>query len=185
MKSEALEILRQAEAEREREGWVPDYARGDSDLWTFTLVKLALVDAFRMLRRVGGNVGPAKLRAAWPAYQIEQADFVQQSINKTLRRSRSSPAYATAMTATRMEMVLVGWVDEDGISHPAWMQGPLLAVPEYREKLDAWVFAELRRESSRDLCRRKGWALRTMQWQRDKAAGMIADRLNRAKVAVW
>lgn len=185
MKPGALELLRQAEAEREREGWIPDYARGDADLWTFTLVKLVLVDAFRMLRRVGGKVGPAQMRAAWPDYQVEQGDFVQQSLNKTLRQSRSSPTYSTMMTATRMEMVLIGWTDGDGNSHPAWLQGPLLVMPEYREKLEAWVFAELRRESSKDLCQRKGWALRTMQWQRDKAAGMIADRLNRAKLVVW
>jgi hypothetical protein len=185
MKSEALEILRQAEAEREREGWVQDYALGDSDLWTFKHVKLALVDAFRMLRRVGGSVGPARLKAAWPAYQLEQGDFVQQSINKTLRPARSTASYSTAMTATRMEMVLTGWTDDEGDKHSAWLAGRLLSVPEYREKLEAWVFAELRGESSRDLCERKRWALRTMQWQRDKAAGMIAERLNAAGLEVW
>lgn len=185
MKAATLEILRQAEAEREREGWVPEHALGDAELWTFKHVKLALVDAFRMLRRVGGRVGPSGLKAAWPTYQLEQGDFVQQSINKTLRPARSTAEYATAMTATRMEMILLGWTDQDGGQHSAWLAGRMLSVPEYREKLEAWVFAELRGESSRDLCERRKWALRTMQWQRDKAAGMIAERLNQARVGVW
>lgn len=82
-------------------------------------------------------------------------------------------------------MVLLGWKDADGIDHPTWLAGELLLVPEDRDKLEAWVLAELRGESTKDLCHRKRWALRTAQWQRDRAAAMVADRLNRLGVEVW
>lgn len=65
------------------------------------------------------------------------------------------------------------------------MGGPLPSAPEHREKLEAWVLAQLRGQSSVDLAERRGWALRTMQWGRDKAAGIVAYRLNRLGVDVW
>lgn len=176
MNSEKREILLQAEREREREGWIPEHTLGDSELWTFKLVKAALVDAYRMLRRVGGQVGPGRLKAAWPT-SYDPRDYPPE-------KSKTSP-YRMGMTVTRMEMVVLGWTDEDRIQHSSWLAGALLTVPEYREKLEAWVFAELRGESSIDLCYRMKWPLRTMQWQRDKAAGIVADRLNRAGVTVW
>jgi len=163
---------------------IPDYAKGEQELWTPKLVKEALVDAFRMLRRVGGRVGPAQARAYWPEFQMDQADFMEQSIAGTLRdRNTSPPAYRTRINVTRMEMVLLGWKDEDGKQHKAWLVG----VPDadLRLKLEAWIFAELRGEATTDLCLRMGWALATFKRHRDRAAGVIAQRLNMAKVEVF
>ena len=157
---------------------IPDYAKGDQELWTYKLVKDALVDAFRMLRRTGGRVGPAAVRAAWPTYRMDQADFVEQAIAGTLKDSSSSaPVDRTRMTVTRMEMVLCGWKDEDGREHPAWLAG--IPDTELREKLEAWVFAELRGTATTDLCVRKGWALATFKRHRDRAAGCKPRRPER------
>lgn len=163
---------------------IPDYARGTQELWTAKSVKVVLVDSYRMLKRVGGRVGPAGMKAAWPDYQVEAGDFVQQSLNKTLKTPKIAATYSSDMTVTRMEMVLCGWTDE-GTDHPAWMAGNLLAVPDLRDKLLAWIRAEVRGESFSDLCRRKHWALATAKRLRDRAAFMIADRLNRAGVVPW
>lgn len=163
---------------------IPDYAEGDQELWTPKLVKDALVDAFRMLRRVGGRVGPAQARAYWPEFQIDQADFMEQSIAGTLKEKPSPPAYRTRMSVTRMEHVLFGWRDDLG-DHPAWLAGPLLEAEDLRYKLVQWVHSELREESTTDLCLRKGWALASFKRHRDRAAGVIAIRLNKANVPIW
>lgn len=158
------------------------YAKTDQDLWTVKLVKDALVDAFRMLRHSGGRVGPRGMKAAWPEYAMDMADFNEQSIAGTLRQQRPKPSYSTRMNPTRMEMVLLGWKDDAG-NHPAW----LLTVPDadLRQKLEAWVFAELRGEATTDLCIRMDWPLATFKRHRDRAAGLVAQRLSMAKVEVW
>jgi hypothetical protein len=182
MKAKARQILNEA---RREPGWVPEHAKGDQELWTAALVKKALLDAFRMLRRVEGRVGPAGMKAAWPEYGIDQADFVEQSIAKTLKEAKPKPEYHTRMTVTRMEQVLLGWKDERGNTHAAWLAGSLLMVPEIRSKLVAWIKSEIRGEPFTDLCKRRRWPLATAKRHRDRAAYMIADRLNRVGVEPW
>ena len=165
---------------------IPDYALGEQELWTPEKVKSALLDAHRMLRRTGGRVGPAAMRAHWPEYVLDQADFTEQSIAGTLKQHQDSvPVYRTRINATRMDMVLLGWKDADGHEQPSWLTGPLLAKPDIREKLACWVKAELGGETHSDLCYRKGWHRSTFVRHVTKAASVIADRLNRAGVEVW
>lgn len=165
--------------------WVDQhvYAKGDQELWTVKLVKDALVDAYRMLRHSGGRVGPAGMKAAWPTYALDQADFNEQSIAGTLKQQRLNHSYSTRMNPTRMEMVLCGWKDAEGVEHPAWLVG--IEQPELREKLDAWVFAELRGTATTDLCIYRGWSLATFKRHRDKAAGQVAQSLNLVGESLW
>lgn len=178
MKARARQII--AEAEREP-GWVPAYARGNAQLWTPKLVRDALVDAHRMLARIGGNVGPARLKGYWPEHQRDYPDDEQQRRDAERRRG----SYATAMTPTRMEMVMLGWRDEDGTQHEPWLEGPLLLAPDLRAVLVAWIKAELRGETFKELCRRKLWTYTTYATYRDRAAGIVAQRLNTAGIEVW
>lgn len=166
MKAAALRIMQME---------IPDYAKGDQELWNPKLVREALVDAFRLLRHTGGRVGPAGLKAAWPEY-FEAGDYPPE-------KTKTSP-YRRRMTIARMEMVLFGWKDDRG-DHAAWLAGPLILVPELTEKLQAWVFAELDGEGDAELCDRKKWALATFKRHRDRAAGIIAQRLSIAGVEVW
>jgi hypothetical protein len=182
MKAAALEIIRQAEAGPQ--SWVPAHARGEQDLWTFRSVKDVLVDSYTLLRRTGGRVGPQALKAVWPEHQVEQGDFVQQSLNRTLRHHSGRPQTSTEQQS-RMEQVLLGWTDEAGQHQPGWLAGPLLIYPEFREKLIAWTLAEVRGEPLTALCERRRWVVRTAERHRDRAAGIIADRLNRSGVGVW
>jgi hypothetical protein len=178
VKASARKIIAEASLEP---GWVPAYARGTQELWTPKLVREALVDAHRMLARIGGNVGPARLKGYWPEHQRDYPDDEQQ--RRDAERKRGS--YATAMTPTRMEMVMLGWRDEDGNDHPAWLDGPLLLAPDLRAVLLAWIRAELRGETFKELCRRKLWTYTTYATYRDRAAGIVAQRLNTAGVEVW
>lgn len=178
MKAKALAIL--------NADWTDQfaYAKGDQELWTVKLVKDALVDAFRMLRH-SARVGPRGMKAAWPEYALDMADFNEQSIAGTLRQQQAPrPAYRTRMNVTRMEMVLLGWKDEDGNDHAAWLLGPLQDT-DLREKLEACVFAELRGEATTDLVLRMGWSLATFKRHRDRAAGIIAHRLNVIGIEPW
>ena len=155
---------------------VPEYAKGDQALWNPKLVREALVDAFRLLRHTSGRVGPGGLKAFWPEY-FEPGDYPPA-------QPKVSP-YRTRMSVTRMEMILLGWRDENGIDQPAWLQGALLQAPELREKLVQWVHSELRGENATELCTRKRWPYATFKRHRDRAAGIIAQRLNIVGVDVW
>jgi len=166
MKASALHILQME---------VPEYAKGTQDLWTVKLVKEAMVDAFRMLNRIGGKVGPGSLRAFWPQY-AEPGDYPPEMTNV-------SP-YRTRISVTRMEMVVSGW-DLEGKHQPGWLGGPLDAAPELRDRLSMWIGAELKGMSTTDLCKRKRIALATFKRHRDRAAGMIAHRLNMLEVEVF
>lgn len=172
MKAAALHILNDAERERaiaERDA----YAAGGAELWTYTRVKEVLVEAERRIRRTP-RVGPRADPAFWPEYMREEADAGKE------RRS-----LARWMTVERMEHVMEGWTGPDGTQHQGWLAGPLLSYPDLREKLVAWVRAVLNDESSKALCERRKWSLASFKRHRDRAAYMIADRLNRAGVEVW
>jgi hypothetical protein len=151
-------------------------ARSDRELWVPRRVKLVLVDAYRMCERITRRPHPAQMRAAWPQ-TFEPGDYPPE-------KTRTSP-YATDMTITRMERILYGWTDEDGRLQFGWMQGLPTEAAEQRHKLEAWVKASIRGESTTMLCERKGWSLATFKRHRDTGAGIIAQRLNGIGVAVW
>lgn len=173
MKAATLRILNQAEKERavaERAA----YAAGDADLWTFKRVKEVLVEAERRNRATTPRVGPRRDPAAWPEYVRDVADD-----------DRRQKGFERWMTADRLQEVMEGWTDDHGTKHQQWLAGPLLAYPDLRQKLVEWIRAVLADESSKALCERKGWSLATFKRHRDRAAYLIADRLNRAGVEPW
>lgn len=175
MKASARHIL--SEAARDR-GWVPAYARGNADLWTPKLVRDVLVDAYRMLRKTGGHVGPARLKAYWPEFQsFDPGDTANEEQRR--RAEQRGGEYRTRMTVTRMESVLLG-------SHglPPWME-LVREAPDLQKTLRIFIGAELRGDSAKELCIANGWTYTTALTWRDRAAGIIAQRLNAAKVEVW
>jgi hypothetical protein len=176
LKAKAMLIVKRAEAESR--GWVPAYAEGDQDLWTPKLVKDALVGAFRLLRATAGRVGPGGQKVYWPEFQNHaETDFPSSATRVPISKTRED--------IRRMEIVLFGWKDADGHDHEAWLPGPLRHVPELRLKLEAWIFAELTEVTTVELCERRKWSRATFKRHRDRAAGMIAQRLNRANLPIW
>lgn len=153
-----------------------------TQLWTAKDVLPYLVEAFRTDRATGGRIGPGVLKAAWPAYAVEQGDFVQQSINKTLKKPKVRLG-ATIDQINRMEAVLGCRMP----AHPSdnWLAGPLLAYPDHRERLVAWIFADLRGVGAAELCRQREWSYATFKRYRAFAAQVIADRLNRTGKTTW
>lgn len=175
MKAKAREII--AEAAREP-GWVPTYALGNAEIWTPKLVRNALVDAYRMLSRIGGRVGPARVKAYWPEFQsFDPGDTVNEEERR--RAERRGSEYRTRMNATRMEAVLLG---ANGL--PPWLE-LVREAPDLQRTLRIFIGAELRGESAKELCIHHGWTYTTALTYRDRAAGIIAQRLNTAKVEVW
>jgi hypothetical protein len=167
LKAKALRIIDEA---------VLEAARSDRELWVPRRVKLVLVDAYRMNERITRRPGPGWVRAAWPE-TFEPGDYPPE-------KTRTSP-YATDMTITRMERILFGWKDEDGRQQPGWFQGLPAEAAEPRQKLEAWVKASIRGESSTLLCARKHWSLATFKRHRDTAAGLVARRLNSLRIPVY
>lgn len=173
MKARARKVL----VDADRDSWVPDHAVGQASLWTPAMVKAALLDAYRILGRVGGRYGPAGMRVMWPEFHNAPGDWPADE--PKLHRT------ATRREMARMETVVLGWRDDDGRDHASWLAGPLLSVPEYRDKLEAWLHAELRGENLEDMCLRRNWVRSTFVRHVTRAAGMIADRLNRARLEPW
>lgn len=178
MKAKAAAIM---DREERAPSWVPDYARGDAELWTPKLVKIASLDAFRMIGRAVGRVTPRADPAFWPEFQNNPDDYADGEAQE--RWAERRPKYEMRMTIERMNMVF-------GLRTPPgpadnWFAGPLLAVPEYRRKLLEWIRAELRGRNFTEVCRRRKWVYTTACSQRDRAAAIIARRLNTAGEEVW
>lgn len=175
MKAKARQIVEEA---RREPGWVPAYATGTAELWTPKLVRDVLVDAYRMLKKTGGRVGPARMKAYWPEFQSFDAG---DTVNEEQRRKadQRSTEYRTRMNITRMEMVLLG---SNGL--PPWME-LVREAPDLQKTLRIFIGAELRGDSAKELCIHHGWVYTTALTYRDRAAGIIAQRLNVAQVEVW
>lgn len=174
MKASARKII----AESGRERWVPDYARGNAELWTPKLVRDVLVDAFRMLRKTGGHVGPARVKAYWPEFQsFDPGDTANEEQRR--REQQRGAEYRTRMNVTRMEMVLLG---AGGI--PPWME-LVREAPDLQKTLRIFIGAELRGATAKELCIHQGWEYTTALTWRDRAAGIIAQRLNAVPIEVW
>lgn len=83
------------------------------------------------------------------------------------------------MNVTRMEAVLLG---ADGL--PPWMD-LVREAPDLQKTLRIFIGAELQGDSAKELCVSHGWVYTTALTYCDRAAGIIAQRLNAAKVEVW
>lgn len=175
MKAKARQII--AEADRAPD-WVPAYARGNAELWTPKLVRNALVDAYRMLRKVGGRVGPAGMKAYWPEFRGTDPGDVANEEQRRKAEQREAE-YRTRMTVTRMEAVLLGADDL-----PPWME-LVREAPDLQRTLSIFINAELRGDSAKELCIHHGWTYTTALTYRDRAAGIIAQRLNAAGIPIW
>jgi hypothetical protein len=172
VKAKARQIITEAK------GWVPDYARNNAELWTPKLVRDVLVDAFRMLNKTGGRVGPARVKAHWPEFQsFDLGDVVNEEQRR--KAEQRSTEYRTRMNVTRMEMVLLG---SNGM--PPWME-LVREAPDLQKTLRIFIGAELRGDSAKELCISHGWIYTTALTHRDRAAGIIAQRLNCSGVDPW
>ena len=89
------------------------------------------------------------------------------------------------MTVDRMHQVIGVWTAPDKSQQQPWLAGPLMDYPDLRIALNEWITSVLRDESTKALCQRKGLVYTTFCTHRDRAAGIIAQRLNGAGVAVW
>lgn len=166
MKAKARAILTEAK-------WVPPHALSSKPMWTPKLVKMVLVEARRREKREP-RVAPRGDQAFWPGFVHEE-------------QSKEAPkrGFERWMTVDRMHQVIGVWTAPDRSQQQPWLAGPLLDYPELRQKLTEWIKAVLRDESGKLLCERKGWVYTTFCTHRDRAAGIIAQRLNAAGVAVW
>jgi hypothetical protein len=165
---------------------IPAYALTDQELWTAKLVKEALVEAYEVLSDTTGRVGPRSVKAYWPDYQIDGADFTIQSIAGTntvgrmrVRRQR------TMREIGRMEIVLLGSKGPQGQDIPAWLNGTVAQYERPRKCLMAWVMCKHHGVTEKGLCERAGWPLATFKRHKDYAAGVIAHNLNQAGVEPW
>jgi hypothetical protein len=170
---------------------IPQYARGNQDFWTPKLVRQVLVDAFVVTELTAGRVGPQAVTGAWPAYAREfmtKEELGFQEIQARTERPRHRRI--TSRDIQRAEFVMYGGKVPTGGEMKPWLAGPMSSYPELRVKLAIWCINEMRKElgrkhsSTKAICARRKWAYSTFNYHRDKAAGMIAMRLNRAEVPV-
>lgn len=150
------------------------------DVWTPEAVRRALTEAYRVLDASEGRVGHRRLRAAWPEHSVEWEDLLAQQEHKTMRKTMPPRLRPTATQIHHMEVILLGTA-----GRAPWLNGRVRSYPSGRKMLVASVMAAAHRYSGRQVCEAFGWAEATFRWQRDRAAGIIADELNAAGIPRW
>lgn len=170
---------------------IPEYAKGDQELWTPKLVKEALVGAIVVIELTSGRVGPSGVKCAWPEFTREfltKEELAFEHIQA--KNDRPRHRRISSKQIQRAELVMFGGKTPKG-PMKAWLAGPMTGYPDLQRKLTIWCLNEMKKELGRrsapirQICIRKKWAYSTFNYQRDKAAGMIAERLNRHEVDIW
>lgn len=151
-----------------------------TDQWTAEDVRRALAEAYRVLSASEGRVGHKRLKAAWPDHAVEWEDLLAQQQHKTMRKTMPPKLRPTSVQIQHMEMVLIGTA-----KMPPWLNGRVCSYPSGRRMLMASVMGAAHRYSGRQICEAFFWVEATFRWQRDKAAGIIAQELNERGIEVW
>ena len=162
---------------------IPAWALDDRDLWTPTLVADALVHALRVERAIPARVGPQPLRAR----SLETDGSVDEWPEEVERFMPSKD------DITHCEYVRVGFPDEFGRKHPAWLNGVVLGYPEQRHILSRWATWASHGKRARDgvyqteeeFARSLGISLATMKRKKEFAGGIVAASLNDAGLRPW
>ncbi len=157
---------------------IPAYALSDRELWTPVLVRNAIPEALRVIRAV-------------PSSGYRHTILVDESeLPPILDEDRPRPS---RQDITRAEWVLVGYTDERGGEHPAWLNGAVLGYPDQRKALFKWsVWASYGKrdlegepETEEAFAKRIGSSYSTFRRHLDFAAGVVAHGLNEAGLKVW
>jgi hypothetical protein len=159
---------------------IPDYAKGDKELWTPQLMRDALVHAFRVLKALPGsgysNAAPVLIEFN------DDWGYADEEQNET----RLQPK---AIDISRMELLLIG----KG-SHQGLLNGDVLEYRGRRRILVRWAnwVASGCRDPDGEHETEEWFSFRircpseaTMKRYRDYAAGVMAQQANREGVAVW
>ena len=148
--------------------------------WTAESVRRSLSEAYRVLNATVGRVGHKRLVAAWPEHYVEWEDLLAQQQHKTTRKTEAPRLRPSSIQIERMEMVMLG-----SRGMPAWLNGRVRSYPSGRKMLLVASMAASHRYSGRQVCEAFGWAEATYRWQRDRAAGIVADELNDIGIGAW
>lgn len=157
-----------------------DIASREGDQWTAKRVLMALFDAYLMQNQIGGRVGHRPIRSGMPDFLRDKnkGDYPDP-------RSKAATVYKTAMTPTRMEMVLYGFKDREGQSHSGWMRYLWSIDLDIWKPVDMWIIAKLRRQPVKQACVEWRIEYTTFLSRRDRGAALIAQWLNAHGVAVF
>jgi hypothetical protein len=156
--------------------------------WTADIVKNEMVLAFEVLFDTTGRVGPRGHTSNWPEYlqQVTTSDNAEQQLAGTNSVGRMrARVQRSAREISNMEKVLLGHRNKDGRNLPAWPIGFLQDSDGMRRCLVSWCIWEVRGWHAKKECKRRGWSYTTFRRLRDRAAEIIAFRLNEEGVDLW
>lgn len=173
--------------------------------WTASTVKTALIEAFAINHLIGGRIGPKEFGSCMPdpgndwkdvliAEKLDEQSeefggtrgerFAELKKEKSIaiaRRRLISPAQVS-----QMETILLGRG-----KHRAWLSGYLRDQIQPRACIEAYTMGtavlELRGRELKEnrMCKRHGWAYSTYRTRRDRAADLVAFRLNDDGIGAW
>lgn len=175
--------------------------------WTPQAVKAALVDAFECDFLTGGRIGPKQFGSSMPDYSPTEIDyFVIERVDleetggvhwREMTRDRDSETVRhrrlSAAQISRMEFVLLGGKDENGIYRKSWLaeflqgvdgHGPRNCIEVHGIRTAFWNLREKQFNAKR-LCKRIGWNYHTYMSRRDRAAEIMAWKLNDNGIGSW
>ena len=144
-----------------------------TEQWTAGYVCKAVAEAYRVLSACEGRVGHRRVKAAMPEFELEY------------KRPMKGRERFSSIDIWHMELVLVGGTI-NGVQRRAWLNGGrIMAHAEWRAILIAACYGASMRYSARQMAEILRISESTFRWKRDRAAAIIAEELNRAKVPVW
>lgn len=156
--------------------------------WTPEYVKAEMITAFEVLFYTTGGVGPRDHTSNWPEYlrQVTASDSAEQRLSGTNSVGRmKARIQRSARDISNMEKVLLGHRGKDGKEHPAWVVGYLNGSDGMRRCLVASCIWKSRGLLAKKECRKRGWSYTTFRRSRDRAAEIIAFRLNEAGISLF
>jgi len=176
-------------------------------LWTPQAVKAALVDAFECDFITGGRIGPKQFGSSMPDYNPTETDyFVIERVDleetggvhwREMTRDRDAEVIRqrrlSAAQISRMEFVLLGGKDEHGVYRKSWLaeflqgvdgHGPRNCIEVHGIRTAFWNLREKQFNAKR-LCKRIGWNYHTYMSRRDRAAEIMAWKLNDNGIGSW
>lgn len=174
-------------------------------LWSQDAVKAAVIEAFSIDQLIGGRIGPKQYGSNMPDYFRDEQEIKTLELLERLspekggsdgaewrrlqneRRSMMEKARRiTPREVSRMEMILLG-----NDSSPSWLYHMLQQEGQPRQELEAYTVQSARcslrgREFKENkFCKRMSWSYSGYRSRRDRAAGIIAFRLNDRGIGCW
>lgn len=158
-----------------------------SDHWTGKHVRIALIEAYKILQETERRVGNVGVKGYWPDIPVSEDEMwfsVWTDANINYQKQRNARKQRTSFEIAQMDRALLGYHNNQHGPVTSWVHF-LSGMSGYRHCL--FTFAVLRSQGRRvkPFVTKRKLSYSTFNRQRDKGAEEIARRLNEIREPLW